>query len=258
MNSLVKSLGQFWNSSIGKKIVVALTGIMLVGFLLGHMVGNLLVFAGRGALNDYAEFLHSFGHKKGIWIARIGLLVSIVLHILATISLTLHNRKSRNESYANDATLRASRSSRIMAISGIIILVFIVFHILHFTVRIDPKLADMKDQFDTTVPIRHDVYGMVIKGFQSIPVSLFYIVAITLLCSHLSHGISSIFQTLGLRSRKTAQATKIISWATTAVIWIGFLIVPVSIMFGLKKDSGEAGHAAIEQPVETKQSAVSE
>jgi len=228
-----KSLCLFWHSSIGKKIVVALTGLLLVGFLLAHMTGNLLVFVGREAMNDYAEFLHHLFHGAGIWIARIGLLLAFFLHIFATVSLTRQNKKARKKKYARGATVTASRSSRIMIISGLIILAFVVFHILHFTVRIDPDLANLKDPDH---PERFDAYGMVIKGFGVPWVAVFYVVAISLLCSHLSHGIASIFQTLGLRTSQTKDATKGLSWIITILLWIGFLVIPLSILFGIVKD----------------------
>lgn len=243
MNSLGKSLCAFWNSSIGKKIVVAVTGILLVGFLLGHMAGNLLVFAGREAMNDYADFLHHMLHGAGIWFARIGLLVAVVLHIVATVSLTLHNKASRQEKYEHEATVQASRSSRMMIVSGLIILAFIIFHILHFTVRVDSGLADLKDPLDAS---RHDTYGMVIAGFNVPWVVLFYVVAISLLCSHLSHGIASIFQTLGLRSAKTEKATKALSWGISILLWIGFLIIPLTVLLNIVNDKEAAGQAAIE------------
>ena len=235
MNSVGKSCCAFWNSSIGKKIVVAVTGIFLVLFLLGHMAGNLLLFAGRDAINEYAEFLHHMLHGAGIWFVRIGLLVLLGLHVAATISLTRQNKAARKDAYAHEATVQASRSSRMMIISGLIILAFIIFHILHFTIRVDENLANMKDP---SHPERHDVYGMVIKGFEVPLVSIFYIVAISLLCSHLSHGIASIFQTLGMRSRKTEKPIKGLSWAITIVLWIGFLIIPLTILLNIINDDG--------------------
>ena len=238
MNSLGKSVCQFWHSSIGKKIVVALTGILLVGFLAGHMTGNLLVFASRDAINEYGEFLHHLLHGAGIWIVRVGLLTCFLLHIVATISLTRQNKAARLEKYEMESTTTASRSSRIMIVSGLVVLVFVVFHIFHFTVRIiDPSLADLKDPGH---PGRFDIFGMVVKGFSVPWVSLFYIVAITLLCSHLSHGIASIFQTLGLRSVKTRGAVRALSVGIALVLWAGFLAVPVSVLLGAVNDSNGA------------------
>lgn len=235
MNSLGRTLLRFWNSSIGKKLIVALTGILLVGFLLGHMAGNLLVFQGRGAMNDYAEFLHHLLHGWGIWFVRIGLLGALVLHIAATVSLVQSNRSARDSRYACEATVQASGSSRIMIWSGLTILAFVVFHIFHFTVRLDPNLAGMKDPAD---PSRHDVYGMVIAGFGKPLVVLFYIVAISLLCSHLSHGIASIFQTLGLRTVKTRAAIRNLGLAISVLLWLGFLSVPFLVATGVLQDRG--------------------
>ncbi|MCB1087698.1 MAG: succinate dehydrogenase cytochrome b subunit [Verrucomicrobiae bacterium] len=248
MNSLGKSLLQFWQSSIGRKIVVAVTGALLVLFLLGHVAGNLLVFQGREAMNDYAQFLHTMLHGQGVWIARIGLLVMIVLHIWATVLLTKENRAAKAERYAFDATVQASKSSRIMIWSGLTILAFVVFHILHFTVRISPDLANLPDhEFAAAHPgqERHDVFAMVIKGFQNPLVSIFYIIAISLLCSHLSHGIASIFQTLGLRSRKVAGFEKKLGWAISIALWLGFLSIPFSVMTGSLKDKPHGKKTAI-------------
>ncbi len=229
MNLLAKSLCQFWKSSIGKKLIVAITGAMLVIFLLGHLAGNLLTFQGPGAMNDYAEFLHTMVHGMGVWIARIGLVVMFVLHIVATVALTRENRAAKADKYEHDATVVASKSSQIMIWSGLIVLAFIVFHLLHFTVRIDSELANMRDPDN---PARHDAWGMVIVGFQNPLVSVFYIIAMTLLCSHLSHGIGSIFQTLGLRSRKTSAAIDKLSLGLAIVIWLGFVSIPLSVMAG--------------------------
>jgi len=243
MNSLGNSLLAFWNSSIGKKIVVALTGAALVLFLLGHMVGNLLMYAGREAINDYAEFLKHFGHGAGIWVARIGLLVAFFLHIFATVALVRQNRAARSTRYAHEETVQAPRSSRIMIWSGLTVLAFVVFHILHFTVRVDPELAKMMDPDD---PSRHDVYGMVVQGFKNPLVVLFYLVGITLLCSHLSHGIASAFQTLGLRSIKVRGAERIVGLAISVVLWLGFLSIPFSAITGLVGgEKAGAPHASV-------------
>lgn len=243
MNPLGKALLTFWRSSIGRKLVVAVTGALLVLFLLGHVAGNLLVFQGREAMNDYAQFLHTMLHGQGVWIARIGLLVMLVLHVWATVLLTRENRAARDSRYALEGTVQASKSSRIMIWSGLTILAFVVFHILHFTVRIDPALAQLPDaEYAAAHPgsERHDVYAMVIKGFQNPLVSLFYIVAITLLCSHLSHGIASIFQTLGWRSRCVAGFEQKLGWAVSIALWVGFLAIPFSVMTGSLKDTPSA------------------
>jgi succinate dehydrogenase / fumarate reductase cytochrome b subunit len=238
MNALGQALLQFWQSSIGKKLIVAVTGVLLVGFLIAHMVGNLLIYQGREAMNEYAYFLHHFLHGWGIWIFRLGLIAAFVLHIVTTISLVRQNREARNTRYEFDATVQAPRSSRIMIWSGLTVLGFVIFHIFHFTIRVDPDLAGMKDPLD---PSRHDAYGMVIAGFQNPLVVLFYIVAISFLCSHLNHGIASLFQTLGLRSEKTREAIKVAGISIAVVLWLGFLSIPIFINTNVIQDKGVEG-----------------
>jgi succinate dehydrogenase / fumarate reductase cytochrome b subunit len=226
MNALTRCLDTYWSSSIGKKLIVALTGIVLVGFLAGHLSGNLLMYVGRDAFNEYAHFLHTMLHGAGVWIARVVLLTMLVLHVAATISLTRQNRTARKQSYEYKATIQASKSSRIMVISGLTILAFVVFHILHYTVRVDPALAKIG---------ANDPYGMVIRGFQSPLVVLFYVIAMSLLCSHLSHGVASIFQTLGLRSKKAQGLIRQFSLVYSFAIWAGFISIPIAVLTGFLK-----------------------
>lgn len=221
------SLCQFWHSSIGKKIIVAITGAVLVAFLLGHLTGNLLMYMGPDAFNAYAEFLHNMLHGAGVWIARIVLLTCLVLHVVATICLVRANKVAKGQNYENQETSVASGSSRIMIWSGLTILAFVIFHILHYTVRTDAELATLGDN--------GDAYGMVILGFDSYLVSLFYIISITLLCSHISHGVASIFQTLGLRTRGNAKLIDCFAKGYTAFIWIGFISIPIAVLTGLLK-----------------------
>ena len=229
MNALTRSAAAYWNSSIGKKLVVALTGLAMVLFLAGHLTGNLLMYAGKEAFDEYARFLHEAGHGALIWVARIGLLVVLVLHVWATILLTRENKAARQQ-YEFQATIQASKSSRIMIWSGLTVLAFIVFHILHFTVRTNSHLAEIA---------KESPYEMVIAGFSGgflqVLVVLFYVVAMTLLCSHISHGVASMFQTLGFRSKKSAGLIRSISLGYAAVIWLGFVSIPVAIMLGLVK-----------------------
>ncbi|MEN8775274.1 MAG: succinate dehydrogenase cytochrome b subunit [Akkermansiaceae bacterium] len=210
----------FVKSSIGRKIIVALTGLALVLFLAGHLSGNLLIFAGQEAFDEYAHFLHTFLHGMGVWIARIGLLACFVVHIWFTVLLTKENKSARPK-YAHEATVQAPKSSRIMIWSGLTILAFVIFHILHFTIRTDGELASLGDE---------SPWKMVIVGFQSPLVVIFYLIAMTLLCSHLSHGVASIFQTLGLRSKKTAGPIKILSKVYAIVIYLGFISIPLAIL----------------------------
>lgn len=230
MNALTRSASAYWKSSIGKKLVVAVTGLAMVLFLAGHLTGNMLIFAGKEAFDEYAKFLHEAGHGALIWVARAGLIVVLVLHVWATILLTRENKAARKQEYEFQATIQASKSSRIMIWSGLTVLAFIVFHILHFTVRVNSHLSDLA---------KESPYEMVIAGFSGgflqVLVVLFYVVAMTLLCSHISHGVASMFQTLGFRSKNSASLIQRISIGYALVIWVGFVSIPVSILLGFVK-----------------------
>ena len=232
MNALTRAILSFWDSSIGKKILVAGTGIGLLLFLPGHMIGNLLLFAGKDAINEYALWLHNLGHGGAVWIARIGLLAALVVHVLLTIQLTARNRAVRQK-YSHPATNRASRSSRMMIWSGLTILAFIIYHISHFTVRIGNDYNGTA--YLTSLPGHegdvHNVHKMIIDGFSHTGNTVFYMIAITILCSHLSHGFASVFQTLGLRSRKSDLLIARAGWAYALLIWVGFLSIPVAVFF---------------------------
>lgn len=223
-------VSRVWKSSIGRKLIVALTGLALVLFLAGHLSGNLLVFVGREAFNDYAYFLHHVFHGAGVWIARIGLLVTVVLHVAATISLTRENRAAR-ESYAHPATIQTTKSSKLMIWSGLTILAFVVYHLMHFTVHIGNTYETYVDpeHLAKTGLERMDAWKMVIDGFSVWYVVLFYLIAMTLLCSHLSHGVQAMFQTLGLRSKKSAPMITAISKAYAVLIYLGFISIPIAI-----------------------------
>ena len=226
------SLSTFTKSSIGRKLIVALTGLALVLFLAGHLSGNLLIFAGREAFNDYAQFLHGALHGAGVWIARIGLLVIFVAHIWFTIMLTRENRAAR-DAYAYEDPINTTRSSRWMIWSGLTILAFVIYHLLHFTVKAGSdygSLVDAAYQLKTG-EVRHDAWQMVIYGFSHFLNVVLYLVAMTCLCSHLHHGVASIFQTLGLRTEKTEGAIGFLSKAYSLVIYLGFISIPIAIYF---------------------------
>jgi len=236
MNALSRCLDTYWASSIGKKLVVAITGFVLVLFLAGHLLGNLVVFAGPAAFNDYAYFLHHMLHGSGIWLFRIIMLGMLAAHILATVALTLQNRNAR-KAYECTATIQASLTSRTMIFSGLSLLTFLIYHLLHFTARIGNQYNSL-DRYKETVMLngepltRHNTWQMIIDGFNWWPATLCYVIAITLLCSHLAHGVGSIFQTLGLRSPKTASLIQQISIAYSLLIWLGFVAIPIAIFLG--------------------------
>ena len=229
MSSLISALPTFYHSSIGKKFLVALTGGFLVLFVLGHMIGNLLVFVGPEAINEYGHMLQTAGHGLLVWVARLFIFGAIGVHAWATISLTKANRAARVQRYGFEATQVASKSSRVMILSGLTILAFFIYHILHFTVHAGNDYGT----YMTTVNGEqvHDVYRMVITGFSWLPASVFYIIAMALLCSHLSHGVSSMFQTLGLNTEKTAPFYQKVGWAYALLILAGNCSIPIAICF---------------------------
>ena len=237
MNTIASSLAAIWTSSIGKKIIVALTGLFLVLFLAGHLVGNLLIFAGPEGFNTYAYFLHHMIHGVGIWLFRALMIGMLGAHIAATVALTLQNRAARSP-YECKTVIQASTASRTMIWSGLTILAFFVYHMLHFTARIGNEYNSLA-RYKTTLPgvegEVHNAWLMVVDGFGVWYVSLFYVISMTLLCLHLSHGVASIFQTLGLRPKKSEDAIKHLSLAYSAVIWLGFISIPLAILFGIVK-----------------------
>ncbi|MEM7010225.1 MAG: succinate dehydrogenase cytochrome b subunit [Verrucomicrobiota bacterium] len=238
-----RAIAAFCSSSIGRKILVAVTGIALLLFLAGHLAGNLLIYVGPEAINAYAYKLHHMLHGSFIWIARGGLLACVGIHVYFTIQLVRENRAARDTAYAKPNTVQATKASRTMIMSGLVILAFVVYHILHFTAQVTPgvKATPMGGPEITAAyglpdgAVVKDVYNMVITGFKNPVVSIFYIIAMGLLCTHLSHGFSSAFQTLGLRSKRTAKVIKGVGLAYAAIIFLGNISIPISVLTGVVK-----------------------
>ena len=222
-------ISSFLTSSIGRKWIVALTGLALFGFVVGHLVGNLQVFLGPEPLNRYGAFLQSTGEL--LWVVRIGLLVIIVAHIFFTIKLRIENRAARPQGYAVTKRQATTFPARMMTLSGLMVLCFIIFHLLHFTAQtIDPSFATLHDAKG-----RHDIYRMMIIGFQNKAASGFYIVAVGLLAMHLNHGIGSLFQTLGLNSAKLRPLWEKGGVAFSWLIFLGYASIPVAVLTGVLK-----------------------
>ena len=213
-------LRAFWDSTVGKKAVMAVTGILLVGFVVAHMLGNLQMFIGADAMNRYAAFLKSTGEL--LWVARAGLLVAAALHITAAYQLTMINRAARPEAYARSTPAASTLASRTMRFGGVILLAFIVFHIGHFTT------GTFHPAFSHTM-----VYGNVILGFRSPVVSVFYLVAMAALGLHLYHGAWAGFRTLGLSKRSPHPRERRIAQAVALVVWAGFSSIPVAVWLGI-------------------------
>jgi succinate dehydrogenase / fumarate reductase cytochrome b subunit len=222
-------VSRVYRSSLGKKYVMAITGILLFAFVVVHMLGNLQIFLGSEPINAYAAFLKS--HLLLLWSARIGLLVIVILHITAAIQLALQNRAARPERYAEGKPTGASFASRTILASGLIILAFVIYHLLQFTIGVtNPDYLVLHDELG-----RHDVHGMMVAAFSNPIISASYIIAMGLLCLHLSHGLSSLFQSLGLRSRRTLNGITRFAQIAALVIFIGNCSIPLAVLAGLVK-----------------------
>lgn len=222
----------FWRSSIGKKWLVALSGLALLGFVAGHLVGNLQMFGGPSKINAYAEFLHA--NEKPLWVARIGIIAAFVLHVAATITLVLQNKSARPQAYQLGRNVQAKISTRTMAYSGLTVLSFVVFHLLHYTFRLtDPRFKVIAE--GGLLETSHDVYRMVLLGFQSPLVSGFYLLSVGLLSLHLSHGISSAVQTFGLESKRSAQRIRQTGRLLSGAIFVGYASIPTAVLLGFLK-----------------------
>lgn len=220
-------ISNLFKSSVGKKLIVAVTGIGLGLFLLVHMAGNLQVYLGRDAINGYAAGLHS--HPGLVWFFRIGLLTFFLLHVILVITLTLRNSAARPGAYKCKNTIQASIASRTMIYTGILILVFLVYHILHFTMGMVQN--DYFSQIDTQG--RHDVYHMVVNGFRQMPVLIGYAAALFFLGTHLYHGAGSVFQSLGMVKQSAYPLVKKIGILAMLVVVAGLVSVPAGIALGI-------------------------
>jgi len=211
---------RFYDSTIGKKAVMAVSGLILFGFLIAHMLGNLQFFLGKPIMNHYAETLHA--NPSLLWTVRIVLLVSVVLHIWSSIELALLKKQARPVGYVKRGNVQASLASRTMMWSGPIVLVFIVFHLLHLTT------GTVHPQF---VPL--NAYDNLINGLRVVPVALFYIVAMILVGMHLSHGIWSMFQSVGFSHPKYTPLIKKFAAVFSWLLIAGFVSIPIAIVAGI-------------------------
>jgi succinate dehydrogenase / fumarate reductase cytochrome b subunit len=220
----------FYRSDVGKKAVMAVTGIMFFGFVLGHMFGNLKLYLGAEALNHYAEWLRELGspllpHGWLLWIARIVLLGAVALHILSATQLTLKNRRARSRDFSGRDTVQATYASRTMLWGGVIIALFVFYHLAHFTWG--PSWAH-----PSFVP--GEVYQNVVSGFRVPWVSAFYIVANLALGLHLYHGLWSMFQSLGWYAADSPRDwRRRFAQVFALVIVAGNISFPIAVLSGL-------------------------
>jgi succinate dehydrogenase / fumarate reductase, cytochrome b subunit len=216
-----------YDSSVGKKIIMAVAGLILVGFVIGHMIGNLKVYQGAAAFNHYAEGLRTigdpiFGRNQLLALVRALLIFSAVVHIWSGLDLWLQSRRARRIGYRRFDPLVFSHASRTMAWGGVVILVFIGYHLLHLT-------------FGTVHPefVQHNAYHNFVVGFQSWPVSLFYMLAMVPLGFHLYHGVWSAFQTLGANNPRYNRMRRPVALAIALIVVLGNLSFPVAVLTGI-------------------------
>ena len=214
-------------TTIGKKVLVAVTGIIGILFVFGHMIGNLKVFLGPKHINDYGEWLRTLGEPALprtvlLWIIRVVVLAAVITHITLTAQLALRSRASRQSRYADHKAVQASYASRTMRWGGAFILLFIVFHLLDLTWG--PANGDF---------IRGDVYHNVVQSFQRPVVTAVYLVAMLCLGMHLYHGTWSVFQTLGVNRARWDRTIRRLALGIALVISVGFAVVPLGVAVGI-------------------------
>jgi succinate dehydrogenase / fumarate reductase cytochrome b subunit len=211
-----------WDSTVGKKVAMALTGLVMVAFLVSHMISNALIFKDPGHLDSYAAWLRSLGPL--LWLVRIGLLASVVIHIIAAYQLTRRAHAARPVAYRKHEMQVASYADRTMRWGGVLLLVFIVFHLLHFTTG-------------TLHPDFHpgEVGRNVIVGMAVTPVAVFYLVAMLALALHLWHGVWSVFQTIGLNHPAWNHSRRLVAIGVAIFIAGGFATIPVAALLGWLK-----------------------
>jgi len=226
MSATVASLSpaslRFWQTTVGKKAIMAVTGIMLFGFVVAHLLGNLQIYLPPERLNHYSATLKS--HPGLLWSARLGLLLAAALHIWSSFQLWLLQKEARPVNYVKKTNFASTYASRTMMWSGPIILAFLIFHLLHLT-------------FGSVHPggpfNEHDVYNNVVTGFQVWPVSAFYIIAMVMLCYHLYHGLWSMFQSLGISHPVYTPWLKLFAKVFAILIAAGNISIPLAVLAGL-------------------------
>ena len=218
---------RFYDAPIGKKAVMAVTGVILVGYVLAHLLGNLQIYSSNPAqINGYAAFLHNPNTAVALWTARAILLLAVILHIVASVQLFAQNRAARPVAYYKKDDVPSNYAARTMIWSGPIVAAFVIFHILHLTVgAVLPTREIALNQPD----VRYNV----ISGFQNFAVSGFYIFAMILLCMHLYHGLWSMFQSLGISHPRYTPKLKKFAAILAILIAIGNCSIPIAVMTGL-------------------------
>lgn len=216
------SASGFYDSTLGKKAVMAVSGAVLFAFVVGHLIGNLQFFEGPEKLNSYGRLLRNM--PVLLWTTRIVLLLMVLLHIWSSILLAAGKTKARPHGYVRKKAVHSSYASRTMYWSGPIIAAFVIYHLLDFTFgAVNPGFRE------------GDVFGNVVRSFQNPFVAGFYIIAMALLCLHLFHGVWSMFQTLGVHHPRYTPLLKRFAALSSVLIFVGFISIPVSVLTGLRR-----------------------
>ncbi len=227
-------LSGWLNSSIGKKTIVAITGVAMVIFLVGHLLGNLTFFLGPLAMNGYALHLHDLGPL--LWLARTGLLAAVALHIYYTMRLWQENHAARPEKYLHRSRVQSTVFARTMRLTGLVVFAFVVFHLSHFTwLIVHPEFRTFETMVDTRRA--HDVFRMVVAGFSYPLVSAFYVLSLGLLAFHLSHGVGSLFQTLGFNNQRLRPRFERAGHALAWLLFAGFSSIPIAVLLGVGRET---------------------
>jgi succinate dehydrogenase / fumarate reductase cytochrome b subunit len=231
----MKMIVNLFRSSLGKKFIMAVTGFILFGFIVGHLAGNLQIFFGPEAINRYGKLLHD--NVELLWPVRIVLISVFSLHLWAAMKVSEENKAARPVAYAEYKSVGSTYASRTMLMSGIILFVFLVYHILHYTVQLTAvnlthtdfgKLVDEKE--------RANIFAMMVIGFRQPIVSLFYIVGVGLVCLHLSHGASSMFQSLGWKNDAYRPILDRLARVVALIIFLGYISIPIAVLLGFGKE----------------------
>ncbi len=216
----------FFTSTIGRKFIMATTGLLLMGFILGHLLGNFQVFLGQDAFNSYAALIKSM--PAPLWAARAGLLVIFVTHLATALSLTRTNRLARPEAYKKPATVQASPSSLYMMETGIVILLFVIFHLAHFTLGyLQPEFFHLIDPQG-----RHDVFSMLVHGFQNGAFAAAYLFCVLVLSVHLHHAFQSVLQTLGFNHSVYTPLLRKVGAGFAMFVFLGYGSIPLAVLCG--------------------------
>ena len=221
----MQKLKDFIVSPIGGKVIMALSGAMILLFLVGHALGNLLVFSGQESLNTYAYWLQN---NPLLWVFRGSMLLLLILHVVLALRMYLQNRKARPVTYALNKDLQLTYSAKTMIFSGVIIFAFIMFHIAHLTLGwVSPTSLDI-DASSRMI----DVYSNVVVGFKQPAIAIFYVMSLLIIGLHLHHSIKSLFQTLGFHHENFHQVIDYLAPAMIIILTVGFISIPLAALFG--------------------------